>query len=126
MSDTLRKTADALVKHCREGTVRQCLADLYTDDAVSVEASPGPDGGDPVSKGKAAINGKHDWWEENFEVHGASADGPYLHGDDRFAVIFEMDTTHKASGQRSQMKEVGIYTTNADGKIVREEFYYTM
>ena len=41
-------------------------------------------------------------------------------------MIFEFDTTNKQSGKRSQMKEVGIYTVNDGGKIVREEFFYTM
>ena len=89
-----------------------------------MEAEQGPDGTDPESKGVEAIKGKHAWWAENFEVHDAAVDGPYVHGDDRFAVIFEIDATHKASSQRNRMKEVAIYTTNPAGQIVREEFYY--
>ncbi|MEL6600761.1 MAG: SnoaL-like domain-containing protein [Pseudomonadota bacterium] len=34
-----------------------------------------------------------------------------------------MDTTEKSSGQRTQGREVAIYTV-ADGKITREEFFY--
>ena len=59
-------------------------------------------------------------------MHSEKTEGPYLHGDDRFAVIFEFDATNKHSGQRTQMKEVGVYTVDDGGKIVREEFYYTM
>ena len=36
-----------------------------------------------------------------------------------------MYTTEKASGQRSQGKEVAVYTVK-DGKITREEFFYAM
>jgi len=126
MSDILKKTAETLVANCKTGKAREGLDTLYAPDAVSVEAGPGPDGSDPVTKGVDGIRGKHDWWEANFEVHDVNIDGPFLHGSERFAVIFELDTTHKESGQRSQMKEVAIYTTGADGKIVREEFYYTM
>ena len=46
-----------------------------------------------------------------------------LHGEDRFAVIFEVQGKEKASGNAFDMKEVGIYHV-ADGKIVREEFFY--
>lgn len=45
------------------------------------------------------------------------------HGDDRFAVIFDISVKHKESGEVSDMKEVALYTVG-DGKIVREEFFY--
>lgn len=57
-------------------------------------------------------------------MHSASAEGPFFHGDDRFSVIFKADTTNRETGERSQMHEVAVFTV-ADGKIVREEFYYT-
>jgi ketosteroid isomerase-like protein len=47
---------------------------------------------------------------------------PFLHGDDRFAVIFDIDATEKATGQRMPMREVAVYHV-ADGRIVREEFF---
>jgi ketosteroid isomerase-like protein len=56
------------------------------------------------------------------EVHSAEVEGPFLHGDDRFAVIFDIDATDKASGQRMPMREVAVYHV-ADGRIVREEFF---
>ena len=73
--------------------------------------------------GLDAIRGKHDWWFNAHEVHATSAEGPFLFGEDRFSLIFDMDVTNKESGQRMQMREVGIYTVK-DGKIIREEFYY--
>ena len=39
------------------------------------------------------------------------------------ALIFDMDVTNKESGQRMQMREVGVYTVK-NGKILREEFFY--
>ena len=47
-----------------------------------------------------------------------------LGGDDRFAVIFRSKVKETETGKVSDMEEVGIYTV-ADGKIVREEFFYT-
>jgi ketosteroid isomerase-like protein len=88
-------------------------------DIVSIEAMDGP-----MSRlqGTEALRAKYDWWFANHEVHSASADGPYVNGD-QFAVGFEMDVTVKATGVRSQMKEVGLYTVR-DGKIVEERFFY--
>ncbi|MEL6233726.1 MAG: nuclear transport factor 2 family protein [Pseudomonadota bacterium] len=119
----LQEIAEKLVAHCKAGTEAEALATLYATSAVSVEATAF-DGGDRETAGIEGIRGKHAWWDANFEVHGGSVDGPFLHGPDRFAVIFEIDATHKASGQRSAMKEVGLYTVTGD-KITREEFFYT-
>lgn len=121
--EALKTVADALVGHCRSGTEDEALKTLYAPDAVSVEASDMAGSGSREAAGMEAINGKHAWWAANFEVHGGDVTGPFLHGDDRFAVIFKIDATHKESGKREEMSEVAIYTV-ADGKIVREEFYY--
>ncbi len=119
---TLQETADMLVKLCREGRDMEALETLYGPDPVSVEAM-GYDGQDPVTKGFDGIKAKHVWWNETFEVHSAEVEGPFVHGDDRFAVIFAIDTTNRASGERMAMREVAVYHV-ADGKIVREEFFY--
>ncbi len=121
---TLTDVANALVDGCRTGKEEENLGKLYADDAVSVEAGA-PPGQDRVTRGLDGIRGKHAWWADNFEVHGGDVKGPFPHGDDRFAVIFAMDITEKASGKRSQMEEVAVYHV-AEGKIVREEFFYTM
>ncbi|MEM9320897.1 MAG: nuclear transport factor 2 family protein [Pseudomonadota bacterium] len=120
---TLQDIADKLVAHCKAGTEAEALETLYAPTAVSVEATAF-DGGARETEGIEGLRGKHAWWGENFEVHGASVDGPYLHGPDRFAVVFAIDATHKSSGQRNAMKEVALYTVSGD-KITREEFFYT-
>ena len=122
--ETLKATAEKLVAHCRAGTTKQGLDELYDPAAVSVEAIAMPGSGSAETAGVAGIKGKHDWWDSTMEVHSASAEGPFLHGDDRFAVIFAFDATDRTSGKRNAMREVAIYTVGADGKIVREEFYY--
>lgn len=124
-TENLRATADRLVAGCRERREMQGLDALYAPDAVSVEAMAAPGGDSAEIRGVEAIKGKHVWWDENFEVHDQKVEGPYLHGADRFAVIFGLDTTNKATGERSQMQEVGIYTVDDAGKITREEFFYT-
>lgn len=120
----LKEIAEALVAHCRNRTEAEGLATLYAPDAVSVEPVA-MDGGPREFAGLDAIRGKHEWWENAMEVHEATVEGPFLHGDDRFAVIFGIDATDRQSGRRHAMREVGVYTV-AGGRIVREEFYYTI
>ena len=122
--EKLGEIANKLVDFCKSGNEAECLNTLYAQDAVSVEPMPMPGTDSPESVGLDAIRGKHDWWNGAFEVHSASVDGPYMHGTDRFTVIFELDATEKQSGERSQMKEVALYTVK-DEKIVREEFFYS-
>ncbi len=118
---TLSEVAEALAKGCREGREREGLKTLYAEDAVSVEAEAMPGGGRETA-GIAGIEGKHDWWEANFEVTGGAVSGPYLHGPDRFALIFSMEGRPKAGGDSFSMQEVALYTVSG-GKIVREEFF---
>ena len=116
---TLAEIAAALVAGCRAGTEDANLDRLYAVDAVSVE--PRDTGNGRVAEGLAAIHAKHAWWAANATVHAAEVEGPFPHGDDRFAVIFRSDAT--LFGKRSVMAEVAVYTV-AGGRIVREEFFY--
>lgn len=120
---TTQEVANKLVAYCKEDNTEACLNELYSPDAKSIEAMtmPGSDG--PSSDGIEAIKAKHAWWYSAYEVHSSNLEGPFMHGDDRFAVIFDLDASDKESGERFQMKEVGIYTVN-EGKIIKEEFYY--
>ena len=122
-SDELREIAQKLVQYCRENNEEKGLGELYAEDAVSAEAAAMPGMDSAETKGLAGIRGKHEWWANAMEVHSASVDGPFYHGEDRFGVIFEVDATEKQSGKRNAMKELGVYTV-AGGKIVREEFFY--
>lgn len=120
---TFLEIANELVAGCREGRERKNLDLLYAPDAVSVEAMDM--GGGRETHGLAAIHGKHDWWEGAFKVHGLTVEGPFAHGEESFAVIFGMDTENKETGERRKDREVAIYHVQG-GKIVREEFHYSM
>jgi hypothetical protein len=122
--ETLRATAEKLVATCREGREMEGLDELYAPDAVSVEAMDMNGPGTATAAGLDAIKAKHDWWNNAFEVTGGKIEGPYLHGADRFAVIFAMSTRNKATGETNAMQEVALYTVNDGGRIVREEFFY--
>ena len=121
--DTLMKIAETLADCCRNGRESEALDTLYAPDAVSIEALSF-NGDDPMTVGLEGIRGKHDWWNGAFDVHASSVGGPYFHGSDTFALTFEVDATNRESGERSAMKEIGIYTI-AKGKIIRESFFYT-
>ncbi len=112
---------NGLVNLCRQGQFMEAIENYYSSDIVSIEPVGSPEMPAEMS-GIDAIKGKNQWWVENHEVHGLEIDGPFV-GDSQFAVRFKMDITPKASGQRMQMTEVGVYTVE-DDKIVREEFYY--
>jgi len=113
-----------LVALCREGKNLECINTYYAEGVESVEAAP-PPGGERVASGIDAVRGKNQWWADNHEVHSAEVQGPYPHGEDRFAVHFNYDITNKPSGQRMRLDEVAVFHVN-DGKIVREEFFYDM
>ncbi|MCG6885020.1 MAG: nuclear transport factor 2 family protein [Silicimonas sp.] len=117
---TTKDIAEKLCEHCHNHSEAQALEELYAEDAVSVEPMA-PEGQSPVSEGRDAIKGKHDWWAANFEVHSADLEGPFINGD-RFSVIFEIDATDKGSGQRWKAKEVALYEVE-NGKIARESFF---
>ncbi|WP_376087514.1 SnoaL-like domain-containing protein [Roseomonas sp. CCTCC AB2023176] len=115
---TVQDIAQQFVALCQAGKFDEAGDRFWSDDIVSVE----PMGDAAVMRGRAAVEGKRQWWYENHEVHGGETHGPYVNGD-QFAVRFHLDVTTKASGQRMQMEEVGLYTVR-DGRIVEERFLY--
>jgi ketosteroid isomerase-like protein len=115
--------AKQLVELCRQGKNMEAVNTLFADDIVSVEAGA-PPGMERAAHGIAAVRAKSEWWMANHEIHSAAVTGPWPH-DDRFVVGFQYDVTNKPSGQRMKLDEVGLYYIR-DGKIVREEFFYSM
>ena len=121
--------AKKLVAYCKAWENRKAIEELYSDDAVSVEAMspPDPSYGSKETVGKDAILKGSDLFMEITEVHGGEVSEPYP-CDDKFIVFMSMDCTQKAgpmAGQRMQMKEACLYTVK-NGKIVRSEFFYDM
>ena len=112
-----------LVELCRAGKNEEAVNTLFSADIVSVEAGGLP-GTDPVTKGIEGVLGKGKWWMDNHIVHDAKAEGPWPHGD-RFIVRFTYDVTFKPENKRFVMDEAALYTV-ANGKVVKEEFFYSM
>lgn len=112
-----------LVDLCRRGKNQEAIDRFYSPTVESVEPCALP-GMDRIQKGIQAIKGKNQWWVENHDIHGGTIEGPYPHGD-RFILYFKYDVTPKQTGQRMTIEETGLYTVR-DGKIVKEEFFYSM
>ena len=118
---TTLEVGKKLVELCKQGKNDQCIEAMYANDIVAVEAAAM--GNMPAeTRGKQGVLGKSKWWRENNEVHSATVEGPWPHGD-RFIVRFHYDITRKQDGKRVQMDECALYSVK-DGKIVREEFFY--
>jgi hypothetical protein len=120
---TTQEVADKLVKLCSAGKLEEAVKELYSPDIVSMEAGA-PPGQSSESKGLPAVLAKGEWWSSNHEVHSSSVEGPLVAGS-HFAVTFKFDVTLKSQNRRFQMEEVAIYKV-VDGKIVYEQFFYSM
>ncbi len=115
-----------LVELCRAGKAMEAVTTLYGPGIVSIEAMANPAMPQRM-EGLPAVKGKAEWWEKNHEIHRAEAEGPWPHGD-RFIVRFKYDVTAKAgpmAGKRMNLDEAALYTVKG-GKIVQEEFFYSM
>lgn len=113
------EVAKNLVAWFNNGEEARCYQELYSPNVVSVEPHDGPMS---VCNGIEEVMKKGEWWRENFEVHSSKVSEPIV-ADDWFSVRFSMDTTHKPSGQRSEMSEIGVFQV-ADGKIVKEQYFF--
>lgn len=113
--------AHELVDLCREGRNLEAIDRLYSPRIVSIEATGSEQLPAEIS-GIDAVRGKNQWWYDSFEVHSTETLGPFV-GEGQFAVQHSFDATEKATGKRTQMTEMALYTVK-DGKIVREQFFY--
>ena len=120
---TTQEVADKLVKMCRELKFMEAVGSLYSEDIVSMEAGA-PPGQSRESKGLAAVKGKGEWWQANHEVHACTVEGPLVAAS-YFACTFKLDVTFKPENRRFDLEEVAVYKVEG-GKVVYEEFFYSM
>ena len=112
-----------LVDYCKRNEVSKAVQELYSESIESEEAMGTPEMPSHMS-GIDAIKKKNKQWEDTMEVLKAEVNGPFPMGD-RFAVHFNYDAKEKKTGKQMKMEEVALYTVK-DGKIIKEEFFYTM
>ena len=115
-----QQLAETLVGYCRKGEWDKAYMELYSPEIVSIETGDDSEMGN--IKGMEGLQKKGEWWANNFDVHGIEVSDPVV-ADNWFSVRFEMDTTHKPSGQRSKSSEIAVYRV-VDGKVVWEQFFY--
>ena len=115
-----------LVELCAAGKYLEAIDALYGPDIVSLEAAAMP--GMPARiEGFKAVREKSEKFVRTHEIHSQSCTGPWPHGD-RLIVLMKIDTTPSEgpmAGKRMQFDEACLYTVK-DGKIVQEEFFYSM
>ena len=117
-----KRTAKRLVELYERAQYLAPIDELYADDVVSIEAEAPPDG-ERQAQGKAVVRARHEAWLQRVDIHDAVIEGPYLHGDDRFAVRMRFAVTRRKDGRRMVFDEVALYQVRGD-RIVREEFFY--
>ncbi len=115
-----QEVANKLVEYCRMGQYVEAQDDLYGENCASIE----PEGTSyPSVTGLAAIKQKAQQWAEMVEeVHGSEVSDPVVAGD-FFALTMKNDVTFKGMA-RQQIEEVSVFEVK-DGKIVKEQFFFT-
>lgn len=114
--------ANQWAQMCREGKNLECIEALYGDNVTSKEM-PGVPFGETIS-GKQEVYEKSKQWLVNVvEFHGGDISDPLI-ADNHFMSKMSFDVTFKDRG-RQQMEELCVFEVN-DGKIVNEQFFYTM
>lgn len=115
-----KEIAIKLVDYCRKGQFEEATKELYGNDIVSVEPEGAP-ARETVGLANVIAKGEH-FNSMVEEFHGVEVSEPIV-ADNFFSVGIKIDVTYKGAG-RSSLDEVCLYEVN-DGKIVREEFFYT-
>jgi len=118
---TTQEVAGKLVAYIRKGQIFEAQAELYADDIVCIE----PEGpmAPAITKGKKAVAEKGKQFASMIEErHGGSCSDPVTSGR-YFSIAMSIDATMKGMG-RQVLDEVCVYEVK-DGKIVREQFYYS-
>ena len=118
---TTQEIANKLVASCRKGEFETVYQELYSPDCISIE----PKGSRfELCKGLEEIAAKGKAWNESMEeFHGATIGDPIVAGN-HICMTMMMDATFKGIG-REQMDELCLYEVK-DGKIIKEQFFYTI
>lgn len=117
---TTQEVANKLVNYCRQGQYENAMKELYGPTIVSIE----PEGA-PMEKveGFEAVIKKAEFFNDMVEeFHGNEVSDPLV-ADNFFSCRMKMDATFKQGGRQS-MEEICLYQVE-NGKIVKEEFFYT-
>lgn len=107
---------------CEQGKNLECITELYADNVVSKEM-PGVPHGEIVSGKQNVMEKSKQWLEDVVEFHSNEISEPLV-ADKHFTSKMNFDVTFKSRG-RQQMEEVCVFEVQ-EGKIVNEQFFYSM
>lgn len=106
---------------CQQGKNLECINELYADNISSREMPGLPN---EIMNGKQNVWNKSKEWLDNVEeFHAGEISEPIVAGN-HFTSKMTYDVTFKDQG-RQQMEEVAVFEVK-DGKIVNEQFFYSM
>ncbi len=106
---SLQTVAHKFVELCRAGKNFDVMETMYDPNIVSVEGE-----GKETAGQRPVIQKSKDWVSDK-TFNGANPD--------QFVVYFTLDVTPKATGKRTTLEEVAVYTVKND-LITREQFFY--
>lgn len=118
---TTQEIATRLVDLCRKGEYQTVYQELYSPDCVSIEPKGAPM---EICEGMEAMAAKGKAWNESMEEFHASSVGEPIVAGNHICMTMMVDATFKGRG-RSKMDELCVYEVQ-DGKIVKEQFFYSM
>lgn len=117
-----QEVANRFNELAQTGSWDQIQAELYADNAVSIEPAHAAAIGLGNAEGMDAIRKKGEAFNAMVEeMHGGYSTEPIVAGN-HFTVGMGMDVTMKGMG-RSKMDEIAVYEVK-DGKIVKEQFFF--
>lgn len=118
---TTQEVANRLVELCRKGNYEDAVKELYSPNIVSIEPEGVPD---RIVSGLEAIAQKGKNFEAKIEQFNANIITDPIVADNIFSCAMLMNVNMKGVPVPVDMNEICVYTV-ADGKIVKEEFFYT-
>jgi len=117
---TTKEVAEKLVSYCRQGDFESAYKELYSPQIESIEPDGSPT---PLAKGMEAVMKKSNEFEQMVEkMYGNEVSDPVV-AENYFCCSMVMDVEFKGMG-RTKMEELCVYEVK-DGKIIREQFFYT-
>ena len=119
---TTQEVANRLVELCRTGQQEQAVQELYSPDIVSVEPEGAPN---RIVKGLEGIAKKSEQFQSMIEKMNSSFVSDPIVAENFFSCTMLMNVQMKGVPVAIDMDEVCVYTVN-NGKIVKEEFFYTV
>lgn len=118
---TVQEIANRLVELCSKGDYDTAYAELFAPDAWSIEPEGTPNA---KAHGVEAIKERGKQFSEMIqEMHSGYFGTPIVAGN-YFSLVMGMEVTFKGAPAPTKMDEIVVYEVQ-NGKIVKEQFFYT-